>query len=57
MAKVIPWEPSAAQRLKKAPFFVRPLIKARAEQVARQRGLSVIDEKLLDELKGKEHKK
>lgn len=49
------WEPDAHARLKKAPFFVRPFIKARAEREASARGLSVVTCALLDELKASEH--
>jgi hypothetical protein len=50
------WEPEAEVRIKKAPFFIRPFIKARAEKVARARGLAQVTCALLDELKASEHK-
>jgi hypothetical protein len=50
------WEPVAKARLKKAPFFVRPFIKARAEREASARGLGTVTGALLDELKANEHK-
>ena len=49
------WEPEAQARVKKAPFFVRPFIKARAEREATARGLSTVTCALLDELKAGEH--
>jgi len=49
------WEPDAAARLKKAPFFVRPFIRARAEREATARGHSKVTGALLDELKAGEH--
>jgi hypothetical protein len=49
------WDPDAASRLKKAPFFVRPFIRARAEREATTRGLSKVTGALLDELKASEH--
>lgn len=50
------WENEAEARVKKAPFFVRPFIKSRAEREAKARGLSKVTCALLDELKAKEHK-
>lgn len=50
------WEPDAAARLKKAPFFIRPFIKKRAESEARARGLTRVTVALLDELKSSEHR-
>jgi hypothetical protein len=49
------WEPAAEVRVKKAPFFVRPFIRARAEREATARGLSTVTSALLDELKANEH--
>jgi hypothetical protein len=50
------WEPAAEARMKKAPFFVRPFIKSRAEKEAKARNLEKVTEALLDELKSKEHR-
>lgn len=50
------WEKEAEARLRKAPFFVRPFIKSRAEKEARARGLDRVTTALLDELKSKEHR-
>lgn len=50
------WEAEAEARLKKAPFFVRPFIKGRAEKEAKERGLTLVTCALLDELKSKEHR-
>ena len=49
------WEPEARARLARAPFFVRPFIKARAEREASARGLGSVTCGLLDELKASEH--
>ena len=54
MASAIRWHPDAEQRLRKAPFFIRPFVKHRAEAVARERGLAEVTSQLLDELKDKE---
>jgi len=50
------WESQAETRVQKAPFFVRPFIKWRAEKEAKARGLDAVTVALLDELKAKEHK-
>ena len=50
------WHPDALARLKKAPFFVRPFIRQRAEREASARGLSQVTPELLDQLKAKEHR-
>lgn len=49
------WDSEAEARVKKAPFFVRPFIKGRAEREAKARGLPKVTCALLDELKSKEH--
>jgi hypothetical protein len=49
------WEAEAAARLKKAPFFVRPFIRGRAEKEAKTRGLEKVTTALLDELKAHQH--
>lgn len=49
------WDSEAEARVKKAPFFVRPFIKSRAEREAKTRGLPTVTCALLDELKSKEH--
>jgi len=50
------WDSEAEARVKKAPFFVRPFIKSRAEREAKARGLHKVTTALLDELKSSEHK-
>ena len=55
MATNVRWHPDAEQRLKKVPFFIRPLVRRRAEAVARERGLAEVTSQLLDEIKSKEH--
>lgn len=49
------WDYEAETRVKKAPFFIRPFIRSRAEKAAKERGLSKVTTALLDELKSKEH--
>ena len=56
MAADISWDPDAQARLAKVPFFIRPLVRRRAEQAARERGLRSVTTALLDELKNREHK-
>ncbi len=56
MAADISWDPDAQARLARVPFFIRPLVRRRAEQAARERGLRSVTTALLDELKGREHK-
>ncbi|NLE48137.1 MAG: protochlorophyllide oxidoreductase [Sandaracinaceae bacterium] len=50
------WSPAAKARLAKIPFLIRPFVKKRIESEARTRGLSVIEEALIDELKSSEHR-
>jgi hypothetical protein len=50
------WHPDALARLKRAPFFIRPLVKKRTEAAARKRGLPEVTIQLLDEVKASEHK-
>ena len=56
MSDPVRWQPEAEQRLKKVPFFIRPLVRRRAEAVARERGLAEVTSQLLDEIKGREHR-
>ena len=49
------WDAQAEARVKKAPFFIRPFIKSRAEKEARARGLTRVTPALLDEVKASEH--
>ena len=53
--RLMEWDSEAEARVKKAPFFVRPFIKSRAEREAKARGLPKVTGALLDELKSKEH--
>lgn len=55
MDSAVKWEADAKARLAKAPFFIRPFIKGRAEREARARGLATVTVELLDELKSREH--
>jgi hypothetical protein len=47
------WTPEAEKRLNNVPSFVRPMAKRAVEGLAREKGLKVIDEALMDEAKGK----
>lgn len=46
------WTPGAEARLNNAPSFIRPMAKMAIERVARDKGVSVIDESVMDEAKG-----
>jgi Proto-chlorophyllide reductase 57 kD subunit len=54
MATDIKWAPDAEARIKKVPFFVRPLARRKAEEAARERGMNEVTSALLDEIKAKE---
>ena len=49
------WTPEAEAALKRAPFFVRPLVRRRAEAAAKERGLSEVSAELLEELRRGQH--
>lgn len=49
------WEREATQRISKAPFFIRPFIRRRAEREAEARGMDKVTVALIDELKRGEH--
>ncbi len=51
----ISFTPEAELRLKKAPFFIRPLIRKKAAEAAKKRGLDRVTADLLAELKGENH--
>lgn len=51
----IDWEPQAAARLAKVPFFIRPLVRRRAEHAARERRMESVTAALLGELKTGQH--
>ena len=57
MTHAIEWDPQAKERLAKVPFFMRPLVRKRAEQAARQRGMNVVTSELHGELKSGQHGK
>ena len=57
MSEPIGWDPEAKERLAKVPFFMRPLVRRRAEQAARERGLKSVTSALLGELKSGQHAK
>ena len=46
------WTPGAEARLNNAPSFIRPMAKMAIERIAGDKGVSVIDEALMDEAKG-----
>jgi hypothetical protein len=47
------WQPEAEQRLKEVPFFVRPMVRKRIESLAKEAGLSAIDETFYEQAKAK----
>lgn len=47
----VTWTASALQRLDRVPEFVRPMARTGIERFARERGLSEVDEAVLDEAK------
>jgi hypothetical protein len=49
------WTEEAKASLKRVPFFVRPLVRRRAEGRARELGKSEVDGELMRELRAKEH--
>lgn len=51
----MPWTREAEERLQNVPFFVRWLVRRRAEQLAGERNLTVVTEEILRELREKEH--
>jgi len=55
MAGKISWHPEAETRIKRVPFFVRPLARRKAEREARKRGLSQVTPALLEELRKAQH--
>ncbi len=50
------WTPDALEKIKKVPFFVRPIAKRKAEAEARARGLSEVTAALLEELREQQHR-
>jgi hypothetical protein len=51
----VEWDEEAERRLRNVPFFVRPLVRVRAERAARERGLSRVTVELLSELRTSAH--
>ena len=49
------WTDEAKASLKRVPFFVRPLVRRRAEQQAKGLGKSEVDGALMKMLRDKEH--
>jgi hypothetical protein len=54
IASAIKWASDADARIKRVPFFVRPLARRKAEAAAHERGMTEVTSALLDELKAKE---
>ncbi len=52
----IQWDREAEERVRKAPFFVRPFIKRRLEREAAARGTYRVTLALVDQLKSSEHR-
>ncbi len=50
----IEWDIEAEKRLKKAPFFVRKMARAKVEKAARERGISRITLEIMEEIKRQE---
>lgn len=49
----VEWTQGAQDRLQKVPFFVRGMAKKTVISFAREKGIKVIDEKLMDEVREK----
>jgi hypothetical protein len=49
------WTDDARASLKRVPFFVRPLVRRRAERRARELGKTEVDAALMRALRDKEH--
>ncbi len=49
------WTREALASLKRVPFFVRPLVRRRAEKRAKEKGRSEVDGALMRELREREH--
>lgn len=47
----IQWEKAAEERLAKAPFFIRPLARAKVEKAALQAGLTVVTVEFMEKIK------
>ncbi|MCG8315718.1 MAG: PCP reductase family protein [Pseudomonadales bacterium] len=51
MSDAVEWDQEALDKLDKAPFFVRKMVKGKVEEAARQRGATRVTGELFDELK------
>lgn len=47
----IRWEKEAEERLAKAPFFIRPLARAKVEKAAAQAGVTEITVEFMEKIK------
>ena len=47
----ITWTKEAEELINKAPVFIRPMIKSKVEKAAKEKGLTSIDESLVNEVK------
>ncbi len=54
MASEMKWAADAEARMKRVPFFVRPMARRKAEAAAQERGMAEVTSALLDEIKAKE---
>ncbi len=50
----IQWDVEAEKRLRKAPFFVRRIARAKVEKAAREEGISRITLEFMEQIKRKE---
>lgn len=48
------WDADAGKRLQQAPFFIRPLARAKVEKAARERGEQRITLALFEQIKNRE---
>lgn len=50
------WDEKAEERLQRAPFFVRRMIKKKIEKDAERRGVTLITSELVDAIKKNQHR-
>ncbi|MFQ5460168.1 MAG: PCP reductase family protein [Anaerolineae bacterium] len=48
-ADTLNWTPEARERLERVPAFVRGMLKQTVEDLARERGVTTVDESVMDE--------
>lgn len=54
---IIEWSDEAQERLKKAPFFVRKMVRKKVNKEAEKRGVTLVTSELIDAVKNKQHDK